>query len=216
MGDFTQVVQVIAIAILPIIFAITLHEAAHGYVARYFGDNTAYLAGRVSLNPMRHIDPIGTVLLPVVILTISILSGAGVMLFGYAKPVPVNFNNLRSPKRDMRWVALAGPAMNLLMAIAWMVFLRVQETAGLHEEFFLDMAGAGVRLNLLFVVLNLLPILPLDGGRVAFSLLPTRTAWQYSRMEPYGLPLVFLLVYLLPGVILLPAQILQTLLNQVI
>ncbi|ANY17204.1 site-2 protease family protein [Bordetella pseudohinzii] len=191
MNDFIQTIAVYAI---PVIFAITLHEAAHGYVARLFGDPTAQQAGRVTLNPIKHIDPVGTLLVPVVILLTSKLLGAGGLLFGWAKPVPVDFGRLRHPKRDMLWVALAGPASNLLMAILWVLCFRVYRDIGLDESFWYEMAQAGISVNLVLMALNLLPILPLDGGRILFSLLPHRLAWQYSRIEPYGLIIVLVLL----------------------
>ncbi|MDH0740180.1 site-2 protease family protein, partial [Achromobacter spanius] len=179
---------------IPVIFAITLHEAAHGYVARMFGDPTAYEAGRISLNPARHIDPIGTLLVPVAILLASKLLGSPGMLFGWAKPVPVDFGRLRRPKRDMLWVALAGPAANLVMAIMWAFSLRLMLESGMQESFWFQMGVAGVNINLVLMALNLLPILPLDGGRILFSLLPNRLAWQYSKIEPYGLVIVIVLL----------------------
>ena len=190
--DVTQLVQTIAIYALPVLFAITLHEAAHGYVARHCGDMTAYAQGRISLNPARHIDIIGTVVVPLAILLLS----GGRFFFGWAKPVPVNYSALRSPKRDMLWVAAAGPASNLAMAFGWAVLLKLAVL--LPENSFTDpmrlMGEAGIRVNLLFMFLNLLPILPLDGGRILASLLPNRVAWQYSRLEPWGLPLLVLLL----------------------
>ena len=189
MNDFIQTIAVYAI---PVIFAITLHEAAHGYVARMLGDPTAYQAGRVSLNPARHIDPIGTLLVPAVILLMSKLMGSSAMLFGWAKPVPVDFGRLRRPKKDMLWVALAGPAANLLMAILWVFSLRLFLESGMQETFWYEMAMAGVQVNLVLMALNLLPIPPLDGGRIVFSLLPNRLAWQYSKIEPYGLVIVII------------------------
>lgn len=191
MNDFIQTIAVYAI---PVIFAITLHEAAHGYVARMLGDPTAYQAGRVSLNPARHIDPIGTLLVPAVILLMSKLMGGSAMLFGWAKPVPVDFGRLRRPKKDMLWVALAGPAANLLMAILWVFSLRLFLETGMQETFWYEMAMAGVQVNLVLMALNLLPIPPLDGGRIVFSLLPNRLAWQYSKIEPYGLVIVIILL----------------------
>ena len=191
MNDFIQTIAVYAI---PVIFAITLHEAAHGYVARMLGDPTAYQAGRVSLNPARHIDPIGTLLVPAVILLMSKLMGSSAMLFGWAKPVPVDFGRLRRPKKDMLWVALAGPAANLLMAILWVFSLRLFLESGMQETFWYEMAMAGVQVNLVLMALNLLPIPPLDGGRIVFSLLPNRLAWQYSKIEPYGLVIVIILL----------------------
>ena len=189
-----DIIQTIAVYAIPVIFAITLHEAAHGYVARMFGDPTAYEAGRVSLNPTRHIDPVGTLLVPVVILLASKLLGSPGMLFGWAKPVPVDFGRLRRPKRYMLWVALAGPAANLLMAILWAFSLRLMLESGMQESFWFQMGVAGVNINLVLMALNLLPILPLDGGRILFSLLPNRLAWQYSKIEPYGLMIVIVLL----------------------
>jgi len=194
-----SVIQLIAVYAIPLIFAITLHEAAHGYVARMFGDTTAEQAGRISLNPIRHIDPIGTLLVPAVILLTSTMLGAGGLLFGWAKPVPVDFGRLRSPKRDMLWVAAAGPASNLLMAIGWAIAIKIMIAAGVNERFFISMGIAGVQVNLTLMALNLLPIPPLDGGRIVFSLLPHRLAWQYAKIEPYGM--VILLVLLITGVL---------------
>lgn len=180
MGDL---IQLIAIAAIPVLFAITIHEAAHGYVARHFGDMTAYQAGRISLNPIRHIDPVGTILLP--LLTLAL----GGILFGWAKPVPVNFAALRRPKQDMLWVAIAGPASNLLMALFWGLMIKVawMFPGGYFTEPLLEMAQIGVKINAILMVLNLLPLPPLDGGRVAVSLLPHRQAYQLSRIEPYGM-----------------------------
>ncbi|SSW65111.1 site-2 protease family protein [Achromobacter agilis] len=189
-----DIIQTIAVYAIPVIFAITLHEAAHGFVARMFGDPTAHQAGRISLNPARHIDPVGTLLVPVAILLASKLLGSPGMLFGWAKPVPVDFGRLRRPKQDMLWVALAGPAANLLMAILWAFSLRLFLESGLQETFWFEMAVAGVNVNLVLMALNLLPILPLDGGRILFSLLPNRLAWQYSKIEPYGLVIVVVLL----------------------
>jgi Zn-dependent protease len=190
--DVTQLVQTVAIYALPVLFAITLHEAAHGYVARHFGDMTAFAQGRISLNPARHIDIIGTLVVPLAILLLS----GGRFLFGWAKPVPVNYSALRSPKRDMLWVAAAGPASNLAMAIGWAVLLKLAIL--LPDSSFTVplrlMGEAGIKVNLVFMFLNLLPILPLDGGRILASLLPNRFAWQYSRLEPWGLPLLVLLL----------------------
>ncbi len=191
--------QVIAIYALPVIFAITLHEAAHGYVARQFGDLTAYREGRVSLNPVRHIDPVGTVALPLVTLAV------GGIMFGWAKPVPVNFGNLRRPKRDMLWVAAAGPAANLLMALCWAVVLKVATLMpGAPWSSFLAATGkAGVQVNIIFMVLNLLPLPPLDGGRIAVSLLPQRIAYRFARIERYGI-LILLGAIILEGMFRIP------------
>jgi len=190
--DVSQLVQTVAIYALPVLFAITLHEAAHGYVARHFGDMTAYAQGRVSLNPARHIDFIGTILVPLAILLLS----GGRFLFGWAKPVPVNYSALRSPKRDMLWVAAAGPASNLAMALGWAILLKLAVL--MPGNFFSVpmklMSEAGIVVNLVFMFLNLLPILPLDGGRILASLLPSRVAWRYAKLEPWGLPLLLLLL----------------------
>ena len=190
--DVSQLAQTIAIYALPVLFAITLHEAAHGYVARYFGDMTAYAQGRISLNPARHIDFVGTILVPLAILLLS----GGRFLFGWAKPVPVNYSALRSPKRHMLWVAAAGPASNLAMALGWAILLKLAVL--MPTNFFTlpmkVMSEAGIVVNLVFMFLNLLPILPLDGGRILASLLPSRMAWQYAKLEPWGLPLLLLLL----------------------
>ena len=190
--DVSQLIQTFAIYALPVLFAITLHEAAHGYVARHFGDITAFAQGRVSLNPMRHIDPVGTIVVPLVILLLS----GGRFLFGWAKPVPVNYSALRRPKRDMMWVAAAGPLSNLGMALAWAVLLKLALLlpANSFSTPMAEMAKAGIVVNLVFMFLNLLPILPLDGGRIAAGLLPNRMAWQYAKLEPWGLPILLLLL----------------------
>ena len=189
--------QTIAVYALPVVFAITLHEAAHGYVAKYFGDFTAYAAGRVSLNPLRHIDPVGTVVLPLVLLAVSKLFGGGGILFGWAKPVPVNFANLRRPKRDMLWVAAAGPAANLLMALFWTLMVKLG--LGMAGNYFALplalMGAAGVFINVIIMVLNLLPLPPLDGGRIMVSLLPHRLAYQFARIEPYGFIILIVLLF---------------------
>jgi len=195
-----SLLQTIALAAIPVVLAITLHEAAHGYVARQFGDSTAWMLGRVTLNPLKHIDPIGTVLVP---LGILLLSGGG-FLFGWAKPVPVNFANLRQPKRDMFWVAVAGPGVNFLMAIAWALLFGLGKgvfaSSGLQY-----MALIGVSINVALMVLNLLPILPLDGGRIAVSLLPHSLAVPFARTERFGFFIVIaLLVSGLLGVVLGP------------
>ena len=186
--DFS-LLATIALYAVPVVFAITLHEAAHGYVARMFGDQTAWMLGRVTLNPLKHIDPVGTVLVPISLLLISKLMGGGGFLFGWAKPVPVNFGNLRHPKRDMLWVAAAGPAANFVMALAWAFAAKFSTSDGLDL-----MASAGVITNVVLMVLNLFPILPLDGGRIAVSLLPHRLAMSYARLEPYGFMIVILLL----------------------
>ncbi|WP_200843390.1 site-2 protease family protein [Pantoea sp. 18069] len=174
------------------LFAITVHEAAHGYAARYFGDNTAHLLGRITLNPLKHIDPVGTILMPLMLY----FATSGQFLFGYAKPVPVQFGNLRNPKRDMIWVALAGPASNFFQAIAWAIVFMVLVTNGVQERFFVEMARAGVLVNLVMWAFNLFPLPPLDGGRILVGLLPWRLANQVARIEPFGFFIVLALVVL--------------------
>ncbi len=187
--QFDQLIQTIALAAIPVLFAITLHEAAHGYVARHFGDMTAFREGRISLNPARHIDPFGTVILPLLTLWM------GGILFGWAKPVPVNFAALRNPKKDMLWVAIAGPASNLVMALGWAFLYKMglMFPENYFAEPMLGMAMWGIRINVVLMVLNLLPLPPLDGGRVAVSLLPHRQAFQLAKIEPYGM---FILIFL--------------------
>ncbi len=189
-----QIIQIITIYAIPVLLAITLHEAAHGYVAKRFGDTTAYVAGRITLNPLKHIDPIGTVAVPLVILLVSGLGTGQPMLFGWARPVPVDIGSLRNPKRDMIFVAAAGPAANLVMAIGWVLFAKALQLVGVNEEFFVYVAQAGVNVNLVLMALNLLPIPPLDGGRIVIGLLPHRASYAYSRLEPYGLPIIMLLM----------------------
>ncbi len=195
----SSIIQTIAVYALPVLFAITLHEAAHGYVARMYGDKTAMYAGRITLNPLKHIDPIGTILVPIAILVSSSLMGIGAFLFGWAKPVPVNFNNLNNPKKDIRYVAFAGPGANFVMALMWALALKLQFVTGLNELFFEEMAKAGIVVNLVLAALNLLPILPLDGGRILFSLLPSSAAYSFSRTEPYGM--IVLIALLMLGIL---------------
>src|SRR5574343_1648395 len=160
--DFAHIVQTVAIYALPVLFAITVHEAAHGYAARHFGDNTAHMLGRITLNPIKHIDPVGTIAMPLMLY----FATNGAFLFGYAKPVPVHFGRLRHPKRDMVWVALAGPGANLLQALLWGVLLYVLAGAGLTERFFIEMCKAGMLTNVVMFAFNLFPLPPLDGGRI--------------------------------------------------
>ena len=190
--DTNSLIQTIALYALPVLFAITLHEAAHGYAARYFGDNTAWKMGRLSLNPAHHIDPIGTILMPALLY----FATGGNFLFGYAKPVPVRFGNLRNPKRDMIWVALAGPAANFVQALLWGVLLIVLRAAGVSEPFFIAMCAAGLKFNLGLMVFNLVPLPPLDGGRILVGLLPLRQAMALSQLERYGFFIVIALIYL--------------------
>ena len=180
--DTSNLIQTVSVYAIPVIFAITLHEAAHGYVAKFFGDRTAYLMGRVTLNPLSHIHLIGTIVLPLLLY----FSTSGALLFGYAKPVPVNFGNLHHPKRDMVWVALAGPAANLVQAFVWALLYVVYTDFGVTEKFFLAMCKAGVLSNVVMFAFNLFPLPPLDGGRIVVGLLPMKQAYLFSRIEPYG------------------------------
>ena len=188
--DLSNLIQTILIYALPVLFAITVHEAAHGYAARHFGDNTALMMGRITLNPLKHIDPVGTILMPLLLY----FATSGTFLFGYAKPVPVNFGHLRNPKRDMIWVALAGPASNFVQAVLWAVLLVMLVGFGVNERFFMEMARAGVLVNLVMWAFNLFPLPPLDGGRILVGLLPWRQASWLSRIEPYGFFIVLALV----------------------
>ena len=185
----SEIIRKIAVFALPVIFAITLHEAAHGYVARYFGDMTAAEAGRITANPLKHIDLVGTILVPLVILLTSKLLGGGAILFGWAKPVPVNFARLRRPKQDMLWVAAAGPGINFVMAVFWamIIQLAIALESGFFSKPMMLMGAAGVFINVILMALNLIPLPPLDGGRIAVSLLPMKQAMQFARLEPYGL-----------------------------
>lgn len=188
--DIANLIQTIALYALPVLFAITLHEAAHGYAARHFGDDTAWQLGRISLNPMRHIDPVGTILMPLMLY----FATSGAFLFGYAKPVPVRFGNLRNPKRDMIWIALAGPGANLFMALLWGIALYLLRGAEVTEPFFLKMCQGGVLVNVVMFAFNLFPLPPLDGGRILVGLLPYRQAELVSRIEPWGFFVIMALV----------------------
>lgn len=184
-----QIIQAIAVYALPVIFAITLHEAAHAYAAKYFGDNTAFAAGRMSLNPLRHIDPFGTILLPVLMYAFT------PFVFGYAKPVPIDFNRLRNPKKQMAWVALAGPMANFVMAFGWLILATIMVGLQVGEAYPHKVAQAGIFVNILMFVFNLVPIPPLDGGRILTSMLPHRYAYKFARIEPYGFFIVLGLLY---------------------
>ncbi|HYD79354.1 MAG TPA: site-2 protease family protein [Paucimonas sp.] len=185
-----EIIQTIAVIALPLIFAITLHEAAHAYAAKYFGDTTAYSQGRMTLNPVKHIDPLGTILLPLIFFLVG-----SPFIIGYAKPVPVDFGKLRKPKRDMAWVALAGPAANFVMALLSWILLVLLHAGGVEEPYFMAIAKAGVTVNLLFFAFNLFPLPPLDGGRILTSLLPHNYAYKFARIEPYGFFILIGLLY---------------------
>ena len=193
--DISNLIQTVLIYALPVLFAITVHEAAHGYAARHYGDDTAYRLGRITLNPLKHIDPVGTILMPLVLY----FATSGAFLFGYAKPVPVNFGNLRNPKRHMVWVALAGPASNFVQAVLWGLVLVLLHAMGVREPFFVKMAQGGVLVNLVMWAFNLFPLPPLDGGRILVGLLPYKQAQMVSRIEPWGFFIVMALV--LAGVV---------------
>ena len=193
--NFNELVQTISTHAVPVLLAITLHEAAHGYTARQLGDDTAWQMGRVTLNPFPHIDLVGTVIMPLMLF----FATSGQFLFGYAKPVPVDFSRLRHPKRDMVWVALAGPGVNLFQAFAWAVLIYLLSGMGSEERFFVEMAQAGVLVNLVMFAFNLFPLPPLDGGRIVVGLLPMRLAIAFSHIERYGFFIVMGLV--LMGVI---------------
>lgn len=186
--DIEATIRLITIYAIPVVFAITFHEAAHGYVAKMFGDTTAYVLGRVSLNPARHIDPLGTVVFPMLTLFF------GGLLFGWAKPVPVNQGQLRNPRKHMIWVVLAGPAANFVMALVWAVLLRILAMMGQVDGFLWEVSLAGISINLVLMVLNLLPIPPLDGGRVLMNIVPLGIERTLARVEPYG---IFILLFLL-------------------
>lgn len=210
-----ELIQNLSVYAIPVIFAITLHESAHAYVAKYFGDDTAYALGRLSLNPIKHIDPIGTVAIPIVLYLMT----NGDFIFGYAKPVPINFSRLKNPKRDMAWVALAGPASNFFMALGWMLGAYFLAFANITEPFLLMMMKAGILANLVMFALNLFPMLPLDGGRILASILPMKQSMQFAKIEPYGFFIVLGLMFLnlfkywLIPVMVLAQGILQTLVS---
>lgn len=193
--DFPELIRTVAIYALPVLLAITVHEAAHGYVARHFGDPTAWQLGRVTLNPLNHIDPLGTLLMPLLLY----FATAGAFVFGYAKPVPVNFGQLRRPKQHMVWVALAGPGANFVQALLWGAGLIVLAALGVEERFFREMCRAGILVNAVMFAFNLFPLPPLDGGRILVGLLPWRAARWLARIEPWGFFIVLALV--LTGVV---------------
>lgn len=195
-----SLVQKIAIWVVPVLLGITVHEVAHGWIARKLGDNTAFMLGRLTLNPLKHVDPMGTILIPGMLLLLQ----AG-FIFGYAKPVPINWKNLRQPKRDMALVAVAGPLANLLMAVGWALLLRLGTSLGDSGMALVYMGVAGITINAILMMLNLLPLPPLDGGRVLTGLLPGPWAYKFSRIEPYGFfILIGLLVTGVLGIILWP------------
>ena len=196
MSEFSVIAQIL-IWVIPVLYAITLHEVGHGWVAKQLGDNTAEFMGRLTVNPLKHIDPVGSIVVP---LAMFFFSG---FVFGWAKPVPVNWTNLKNRKRDMALVALAGPAANLLMILFWLtlakLFYSAAEQGNNIAQIILLMSWAGIIINSLLMIFNLFPLPPLDGSRVVFSLLPDKLAWKYAKLEPYGL--IILVVLLISGVL---------------
>ena len=187
-----ELIKTVAVYALPVIFAITMHGAAQAFAAKSFGDTTAYSQGRMTVNPLVHIDPFGTIVIPI----LMFLASGGNFLFGYAKPVPIDFGQLRNPKRDMAWVSLAGPAANLFMALLWMIFALLLTNFSVGESFFYQMAKAGILTNLVLFAFNLFPVPPLDGGRIVVSLLPHKLAYKFAQIEPYGFFIVMGLMVL--------------------
>lgn len=186
-----DIIRTILVYAIPVVFAITLHEVAHGWVARYFGDPTAAMQGRLTLNPIAHIDLVGTVIMPIALLVLT----EGKFVFGYAKPVPVNYANLRNPKNNMIWVALAGPMTNFIQAIFWAIVLTILFAVDVKESFFLSMAFAGIMVNLVLWALNLFPLPPLDGGRILVGLLPYEAARKVASVERYGFIILLVLLF---------------------
>jgi Zn-dependent protease len=192
-ASLSTAISEVAVYALPLVLGITLHVAAQAYAARHFGDTTAEMEGRVSFNPANHIDPFGTIAMPLIFFLLSSLGGVP-LVFGYAKPLPIKWSNLHNPKRDMLWIALAGIGINFLMALAWYLLANVLKLAQFEEPFFSQMALAGVRCNLILMTFYLLPLPPFDGGRIVFSLLPNKQAEQFARIEPYTFFIVMALI----------------------
>lgn len=188
--NIDELIRNLAVYALPVLFALTMHDAAQAYVARWFGDNTAHAAGRTTFNPLAHIDPVGTILIPTVM---YLVSG---FVFGYAKPLPINYGQMRNPKRDMAWVALSGPGANFIMALLWLVIAIFLQYFSVQEEFPHLVARAGVQTNLWLMAFNLLPLPTMDGGRVLFSILPHKAAYQFARLEPYSFIILLALIFL--------------------
>lgn len=197
MQSLSHAIQLVCVYAIPLIFAITLHEAAHGWMAARLGDKTAVMYGRVTLNPLAHIDPVGTIVVPGALLLMSALTGGGGLLFGWAKPVPINPNRFRSYRSGMMLTAAAGPLSNLLQMMIWALFLKLFLMLGIYEKFVISVCSAGISVNLMLMAFNLIPIPPLDGGRIVSGLLPDRAAAVFDRIEPYGM--VILLVLMVGG-----------------
>lgn len=192
--SLSDLVQTVCVYAIPLIFAITLHEAAHGWAAARLGDRTAQWLGRVTLNPLPHVDPVGTIAVPGALLALSALTGTGGFLFGWAKPVPINTRNFRNPNRAMMLTAAAGPASNALQMIGWVLLLKLLLIVGITEPFFVRVCAAGVSVNLMLMAFNLIPIPPLDGGRILRGLLPGRSGYWLDRIEPYGFVIIVVLM----------------------
>lgn len=194
MDSFYHAIQTICVYAIPLIFAITLHESAHGWAAGQLGDPTATMLGRVTINPIPHIDPIGTIAVPGALLLMSALTGGGGLLFGWAKPVPINPRYFRNPLKAMTITAAAGPLSNLLQMIFWALLLKALAAVGFYDKFVISVCAAGISVNLMLMAFNLIPIPPLDGGRIVRGLLPRQAGMAFDKIEPYGFMILLVLM----------------------